>query len=781
MTVPGTPAVTLPTYVAPAFAAATVALGAVVVPVTLESTSDAGQSAVPFTFGQPFKQGELAPTDSLVGRIAGKDVPLQVDMKATWQDGSACHAVISGVLPSLPARASLRMDLVRAAGAPAAVRRPHVVDSVVVTIGGVEYTADTSGAPTETWLAGPFADERLYINVPFVAGGVEHPDLTAGFHVRSYGGTAKVDVIVEHTKAYTAIFDVAYAARVLIGGEQCYAKTITHAPTARWKRAFYRGAAPALHIRHDVDYLIESKAVPNFDRRVKMDEKTLAGYAAALDSPNFWPMGKGRFTGNMGTTGGRPEIGLMPDCYAAAILSMDKRAKDLMLASGDRGGSWPAHRRDTSGGPAHGRPIDILHFPYSTILGRSGDSMNRATGQLERFPDRQSSCTLVPDSSHQPAFAYVPYLLTGDYYYLEELHFWCNFNLYKDNPGYRGAEQGLLKSDQLRAQGWSMRTLAQAAFITPDAHPGKAAFRNWLGNNLAYYNRTYTDSPKANKLGIVVDGYTVVYQNKTAIGPWQDDFYTMAIGHVSELGFTEAGRLLRWKAKFQVGRMTAPGVCWIQAGDYNLPVRESETAPFYETLGECQKRSTHPSMHALPCNSPERLAEYISLSKNTRTVIGEMYGYADGTQGYPANFQPALAMTVDSGYEGGDRAWKLFDNRAKQPDYGTGPQGAIVPRAKVVSAPVPPVVVPPPAPKAGKITTPSNVKLKSLKGLTVTIIDPATLDEIKTFTNLAATSRGVLTSTDMALVPGATYAARATDSSGRVLDIMFPLLSTKEL
>ena len=35
----------------------------------------------------------------------------------------------------------------------------------------------------------------------------------------------------------------------------------------------------------------------------------------------------------------------------------------------------------------------------------------------------------TPDVSHQASFAYIPYLITGDLYYLEETVFWASWNM----------------------------------------------------------------------------------------------------------------------------------------------------------------------------------------------------------------------------------------------------------------------------------------------------------------------------------------------------------------
>ena len=93
-----------------------------------------------------------------------------------------------------------------------------------------------------------------------------------------------------------------------------------------------------------------------------------------------------------------------------------------------------------------------------------------------------------PDTAHQPSLAFLPYLVTGDPYYLDELYFWISFNFLALPPGMRANAQGLFKDDQVRAIAWSMRTLAQAAWIAPDADAEEKAYLDAkLANNLNWF------------------------------------------------------------------------------------------------------------------------------------------------------------------------------------------------------------------------------------------------------------------------------------------------------
>lgn len=166
-----------------------------------------------------------------------------------------------------------------------------------------------------------------------------------------------------------------------------------------------------------------------------------------------------------------------------------------------------------------------------------------------------------------------------------------------------------------------------------------------------------------------------MYRKATALAPWQDDFFTQAVGHAADLGFAKAKPLLRWKAKFPVARMIGEGFCWIDAANYSLPVREAAKTPYFKTIAEVFRANRPPEVASLPCGSGEMAAAL-------KLKVGEMSGYASSAIGYPSNMQPALAYAADALGEPGRKAWSKFMARAVKPDYSGAPQFAIVPRAE---------------------------------------------------------------------------------------------------
>ncbi|WP_426207697.1 hypothetical protein [Massilia sp. TWP1-3-3] len=655
--------------------------------VRLQNLQKQDQNGVAVTFGQVFAPGQVPAGQSITGKLAdGSALALQVDVKARHADGSVRHAIVSAKLARLSGGQTSLLLLERtsagaavAPGTPAALLEAGFSAAVHADLDGQRYSASAdallrSGKYT-SWLAGPVANEWLLSGPLTTSAGKAHPHLSARFAIRAYGNKqARVDVTVENDWAFEPNpQNFRYDAQVMVGGHSVYTKNnLNHLNHARWRKVFWWGTEPALHIKHNTAYLIATRAVPNYDQSVKFSEARLAGWEAALTSARSEPMAVGLANPYMPTTGGRDDLGIMPGWSATYLLSMDKRLKDVTLATADLAGSWSAHYRDKQ----TGRPVSLADYPAMTVLGHEADTLNVLTKKWEAFPVCASAtgCATpnMHDSSHQAGFAYLPYLVTGDYYYLEELQFWAMWNTFSSNPGYREFGKGLFKSDQVRGQAWSMRTLAEAAYISPDTDPLKKQLDSFLQNNIDWYNARYVTGSD-NVLGVVTNGYAVEYNNGTGLAPWMDDFFTSAIGHTVDLGYKNALPLLKWKAKFPISRMTDKQFCWIKAGIYALKVRDKSGVPFYSSIGQAYRASNDAQFNTLACNSSAMAA---SLGQK----VGEMTGYAGVHTGYPSNLQPALAYAADVGGSSGAAAWSVFMGRSVKPHYGEGPQFAIVPR-----------------------------------------------------------------------------------------------------
>lgn len=697
--------------------------GSAVTRIEIVNTNTAAetQSGVPITFGQTFRPGEISTTDGVALTLEdGTRLPTQLVIKARHADGSLRHGIFSTVLARLPATESEVILLKKTessapaygATSPAALLNAGFAASVKLNLGGVMYSASAEELLRDgkytTWLSGPVANEWL-VSAPLkTSAGATHPHLTARFAIRSYAdlNKARVDVTIENNWAYEpSPQNFTYDAEILVGGRSVFGKAaLNHFHHARWRKVFWWGAAPDVNVKHDIAHLIASKAVPNYDTGINISNTGLSQLEQRWNAKETGPMAPGIVTPAMPMAGGRPDIGPLPQWAAMYLLSMDTRAGKVTLGAGDLAGSWPIHYRDKN----TDRPVSLVDYPYMTLLGRGSDAMNPATGKSELFPACGGDCSTAPynynpDGNHQPSLAYLPYLVTGDHYYLEELQFWANWNMLQANPHYRGFDKGLTKWNEIRGQAWTLRTLGQTAYITPDSDPMKQYFVDRVGYNLDFYNTTFTTG-KSNQLG-VLDGtnsfasiaYTTPSGPQTGLAPWMDDFFTWSVGYLAELGFTDAKPLLAWKAKFPVDRMTAAGYCWIDGATYALAVRPGSSSPLYSTIAQAYQATMRKNDGAPLINSTG--AKYLDQACGSQAQadwrtqydkdngvrrspwsVGEMTGYATSPEGFPSNMQPALAVAAASGIPNAKTAWEIFMNRPVKPDYSSAPQWAIVPR-----------------------------------------------------------------------------------------------------
>lgn len=699
-------------------------------PVVRIENTGAAQTDVPFTFGQVFKVGSLKPGAGLAAQVDGAIVALQVDYKATHGDGSVRHAIVSGILPNLAAGTTAVLQLVEwKFGTSKVLSETSMLNGAVeITIDGVKYSTNGSkfGDVIE-WLSGPVVVEGIVPAELFGPDGKAHPQLTVRAGIRVYStGKVRAEVILENTKTWNPGARFTYDVAIKFGGETLYErKGVTHYHHARWRTVLWIGGEPAIDIKLEGRYLMDSKAVSNYANIEIPKDRELVNIAKRT-AESTGPMNIGPVMADMGASGGRGELGPLPTFSVMWLLSMDKRARDAMMAAADGAGSWSIHYRDEK----TGYPIrtdndankDItIHW---NLRGYGPLPVPRFVGDNGALGDTPYSA----DTAHQPSFSYLPYLVTGDYYHLEELHFWAAWNPLATASDTHGHGKGLVRWQQLRGQAWSMRTLGHAAYITPDDHPLKGYFTKQLDNNLDFYHQTYVVG-NPNKLG-VYDGSGELAFQVAASAPWQDDFFTWSFGYLNELGFTKAKPILEWKAKYSVGRMTAPGYCWIQGAAYGLKFRDSPATPIYDSFEKLYKANFSGDTYIndngreykdpdgikyidLPCGSEAQRA-YLERAHGHIWSKNRMTGYSDSSQGYPSNMQPALAVAADAGIENADKAWSLLANRGAPPYYPDAPQWAIVPRGEVaVAVPEPeptPEPTPDPVPTASieLVTEPGN-------------------------------------------------------------------------
>ena len=402
---------------------------------------------------------------------------------------------------------------------------------------------------------------------------VEHDFLTAIFDVRAYSDGRKwVDLTMENTGLMAASpRTLHYSLNLKAAGASVFTQTrFGHYPRSRWHKQLWLGAnAPQVRVTRGMDYFMSTCATPPLRTEHAVPEAEITGMVNAASNKIAaqayrGPMAVRQAYQAMPDTGGRTDIGLISGFDTQYLLSQDDRARNIMLMASDNLGVFPVHCRDE----ASGWPVGLDTRPSIAV---SGVNINVPT-----FSDK---LPITEDKAHQPSAHYVPYLITGDAFYLDELMFWASWNLAMDNPDYRpapGIGRLLIESGGLRQTAWPTRTVMQAVIALPDWHPRKAYYRNQLDANLTFMDqqvgvRWFTGFGYAHvrspdyaydcwHVDYVLATFAWMLQNGENIRGMMDK---MAEFHFGQALHTEDGYCPQWQSKYYavLGQPTT----WAQA------------------------------------------------------------------------------------------------------------------------------------------------------------------------------------------------------------------------
>jgi hypothetical protein len=546
-----------------------------------DRTPRAGSSTTPLvtltpgwaTFGQVFRPGAVA------GALQIGKLPTQTDVKTRWPDGSIRFAIVTAQIPSAG-----RYEITQ--GEPAdGDFTPTVPEALVkLQIGEAAYTAALpKTASQDLWLSGPLVREQRFRVIPATASGQKHPFLSVIFDLRSYrDGEGRWDVTVENVSDKEGATQAVYAVDVSANGQKLFRQlVVTHHYLTRWRKVFPIGLRAA-QLLPDFRPYYEAQALPRY-----LSSITNAGPFPV--GPLFGILQPGSLNPNMEDYGGREDLAPYPDWTARALIHKQPQQLQYVLAHGNLAGSWPIHLREPEGSL-----VSIDRRPGFWLDGRA-DAGDRPAGDLS------ATGPLAPDLAHQPSLAYVPYLLTGDRYYADEMKFWANYNLLGSwqDAAYnaRGGKQGLLKDNQVRGFAWALRNLSDAAAYLPDDDPLRGYFREKVENNLRWLDG-YADRTN-HPLGTLWEDKRPENEGATKvfIAPWEQNFLAWAIEHANQHGFADGWRARDKIARFQLSLFQSPEFPRDYACPYLLAVGDQSPTgdvKYYRSLAQVFKNTYFP-------------------------------------------------------------------------------------------------------------------------------------------------------------------------------------------
>ena len=527
----------------------------------LQNERGAAIPARMLTFGQAFLPGQLPAGSGLTAIAAGRQTPVQLDVKAAYADGSARLGALTLTAPPLAAHRSVALMLMQAPppadpalDLSAALGRYDLTIELTLRSGGqaTPYHLDARAllaralatGSAASWLRGPQASE-FRVDVP-VAGSMH-----LSLDIRGYAdGTSRTDVQFRNDLAMQREGGtIAYDATIRLGGRTVYVRPGIHQfQYQSWHRLVWSTDAPPINVRHDVAALERTGLVAGYDLEGGVARAVLAGEAAVMAQPDWGaPLAANGLTRYMPTTGGRGEIGPTTLGNAVWLVTQSAQAADFALGQADAAGAVPWQFWD----PARGAWLNTDAYPDIWIDGRGGTG---STTGLTQQVDAATGWTA--DTSHEPDLAYVAYLMTGSRRYLDLLNAQAAFSIlstWPDPQMRHGGEGNVIRGNQLRAAAWSLRQIDEAAWINPAGSTEQAYFARiadtnwrWLAAQLPSWSER-----EGQTSGYVLDSE---YGTRGQIPPWQQDYFVGTAVQAAALGNQDALAYLRWAENFIAGR-----------------------------------------------------------------------------------------------------------------------------------------------------------------------------------------------------------------------------------
>ncbi len=591
--------------------------------IRIHERSGSTQTSTSYSLPRYFRKGEIPqfaqPT------VNGTPAQVwQCDEKNRWPDGSLKFAIVSLVVPEIPGHHAVDVGFMNSAhhdseskdSMPAGyLSNAAMLDSAF----DFEAAERLSGAVSHNisaramlgagnlryWLRGPVVtaviiedrEGRSYdVNMDGGKGNPLHPIFEAWFYPANH--KVEVGFTIENSWASS---DPAKSARnqdyalVLTTGlsspvTRLNQPTFTHYAFTRWRRSYWIGSdPPAARYDWNARYLLSTGMYPNFDISSNADANSIAGsfekyehsHPVRFSIPggadaSGQEVGIGNFDRAIDAGGDAEWIGLANTWDILNLLTGEPRR--AMIDNADLVGRFPMWFReadDNAGSgkyfdapnghaPTQGRVVSVNARPQGTLqVGNFRPDCITQPADLIRTASRPNTGGWPAlDTSHMGDVGYLPYTLTGKYYYLEQLQMQGAYTLAfytgcydLTNEYYRQGSLALF-TRWTRDQAWALRTVAYAAIASPDDGPEALYFKDKLLNTLAMFEGAHALPNDYPDRAIAYNWGKTAWQssqarNPSPLGAWQVDSASLAYAENGKINNVNPDMLRAAGSNFQ--------------------------------------------------------------------------------------------------------------------------------------------------------------------------------------------------------------------------------------
>ncbi len=517
--------------------------------------------------------------------------------------------------------------------------------------------------------------------------------------------------------------------------------SFNHIGKTRWHKVFWLGSDPEnIRIDHNLDYLISTGAIPHYN--------TLLNPASGIENGSYSTFNKykntidgshggnskriGNYSKSMNSGGANEWIGPLNRWEITWLYSMSEQGWEMVTGNADLAGRMPMFLREADVNAGQGDFYDQQWNHRTNLLSQGNKngtgtvntfgrpiSINaRATvdlgfgnGAAGNAQDRINSGPISSDGwgtikrDHQPDVCSIAYMFSGRYYYLECLQMQAAHNIAWKLAGWnsdfaRPGDVGLLHDSQVRGDAWGLKSIANAAFLSPDNEPEQAYFLDKIHDNIASWEgiqnlpMTYLSKPQVwgygrNKRSTnpeILGGRPPSPLGQWAVrspafiqapllseglrragSPWEENFLLIILGWAEQRELCGCNKLLKFMAKkrFRIN-LSSIADTGTDLGNFIGPYRDPTvlalTNDWPQSMDEfvAQYRTTeapYTNRRPPPGLTPDHSYEMISLAADSFLTGYTVDGF-NGMDAYNANLASMPQINLD-GQESSSPKWSI--------------------------------------------------------------------------------------------------------------------------
>ncbi len=595
---------------------------------TITITEPHGESHInyPIQIGRPFIKGEIMDFPQAV--LDGVPILTQADIKQRYPDGSVKHAIISFILESLPANAERKITFMNnKEGNNTALTVERMIADNFNFDAVMKFSFPESKAISaremllnghfEYWLKGPVATTVILKDQSEVRkydlGSDEYRSIHPIYIVTFWPSLNDYNIrYISEISNTEALQDQEYDIEILSGQKNPTTKyqqdNVFHHAKTRWSKAYWHTTQyKLLSINHNISYLSKTKFIPNYDATKSIPKDTINSYYDKWLTKSNELFSEGFWIKYMPAAGGRDDLGIYSTWAVRWLFSGNWKMEEISRRQAELAGAWPFFIREGKADrlfdfnntvPAIGKPISIAPSGRPSYWIKKLDWHEVDENDRIHNVAEIASNPWVADNAHHPDISSLQYLLTGDYFFLEQSYFSSAFGT-GNNAGYAtkatfgrgptGSTGGLFKG-QTRGQAWSLRTRAHTLSITPDEHPEKQYYTRLMNDAITAWEGIYQinmvnkdqsevwqhgnnviSTAKFEKYGgvsplnswssgtndarYINDSILDTTKVNRAQAPWEQHIMLAALGRTEELGFCST-KLKKWAGALLIEMLT---------------------------------------------------------------------------------------------------------------------------------------------------------------------------------------------------------------------------------